>query len=357
MKEEPIAINLQLDAVTATDILIKVNGRKYKLVAVVEQETSHSSEVLATAEADSLMLKAYVYQLVNQLKLNGRNRTAETYRSALNSLLRFLNGGDISLGSLDVTLMQEYELYLKNRGLQSNSTSFYMRVMRTIYNRAVNDGLITDKHPFSKVYTGIGRTEKRAFPLDIIRQLHGVRQLSAHEAFARDIFLFSFYTRGMAFVDIAYLRPENIKNGVLTYRRHKTNQQISMRWEPQMQDIVDRNPSPNPYFLLPIIKRKNGHERSQYRECQRKVNCMLHQIEQKLELPTNLTFYVARHSWASIARSMDVPINLISAGMGHSSERTTQIYLKSLDYNRLDSMNADIIRAVEKPLNPLDEAE
>jgi len=348
MKEEPIAINLQLDTVAATDILIKVNGRKYRLVAVVEQETTHSSEVFAAAEADSLMLNAYVNQLVNQLRQNGRNRTAETYRCALNSLLRFLPASDIELSRIDAPLMHDYERYLQNRGLQSNSSSFYMRVLRTIYNHAVSDGLIADKHPFAKVYTGIGRTEKRAMPIDIIQQLRNLTHLSIHEAFARDIFLFSFYTRGMAFIDIAYLSPENIQNGILTYRRHKTGQQISMRWEPQMQEIVECNPTVDSHFLLPIIKRKNGHERSQYRECQRVVNSMLHQLERKLELGTKLTFYVARHSWASIARSMNMPLNLISASMGHTSERTTQIYLKSLDNDRLDTMSANIIKAVEE---------
>ena len=128
MKEEPIAINLQLDTVAATDILIKVNGRKYRLVAVVEQEATHSSEVLAAAETNSLMLNAYVYQFVNQLRQNGRNRTAETYRCALNSLLRFLPVSDIELSRIDAPLMHDYERYLQNRGLQSNSSSLIRRL-------------------------------------------------------------------------------------------------------------------------------------------------------------------------------------------------------------------------------------
>lgn len=312
----------------------------------MEEQAVEKTTLLSQHNPDR-HLKSYVCQLVEELRASGRRRTAETYRSAQNSLQRYLARNDILLSDIDVTLMCNYERYLRTQGISSNSTSFYLRVLRTIYNRAVTEGLVIDKKPFSRVYTGIGKTNKRAFPLQVIRKICELKNLSPSQAFARDIFLFSFYTRGMAFVDIAYLSPRNIRHGMLTYRRHKTGQELTMRWEPQMQEIVDRNPSPNPNYLLPIIKRSNGCERSQYRECQRVVNCMLHDIECLLQLTNKLTFYCARHSWASIAHSMNIPLNIISEGMGHTSERTTLIYLKTLDYNRIDSLNASIIRAVD----------
>ena len=326
-------------------MILSINGINYKLVPVEEQAVEKTT--LLSQHNPDRHLKSYVCQLVEELRASGRRRTAETYRSAQNSLQRYLARNDILLSDIDVTLMCNYERYLRTQGISSNSTSFYLRVLRTIYNRAVTEGLVIDKKPFSRVYTGIGKTNKRAFPLQVIRKICELKNLSPSQAFARDIFLFSFYTRGMAFVDIAYLSPRNIRHGMLTYRRHKTGQELTMRWEPQMQEIVDRNPSPNPNYLLPIIKRSNGCERSQYRECQRVVNCMLHDIECLLQLTNKLTFYCARHSWASIAHSMNIPLNIISEGMGHTSERTTLIYLKTLDYNRIDSLNASIIRAVD----------
>ena len=326
-------------------MILSINGINYKLVPMEEQAVEKTT--LLSQHNPDRHLKSYVCQLVEELRASGRRRTAETYRSAQNSLLRYLARNDILLSDIDVTLMCNYERYLRTQGVSSNSASFYLRVLRTIYNRAVTEGLVIDKKPFSRVYTGIGKTNKRAFPLQVIRKICELKNLSPSQDFARDIFLFSFYTRGMAFVDIAYLTPRNIRHGMLTYRRHKTGQELTMRWEPQMQEIVDRNPSPNPNYLLPIIKRSNGCERSQYRECQRVVNDMLHDIEKRLELTNKLTFYCARHSWASIAHSMNIPLNIISEGMGHTSERTTQIYLKSLDHNRIDSLNASIIRAVD----------
>lgn len=348
MEQKTVAIDLQLGTMAADNVTVKVNGKLYRLVPAEETGRIDTTNKHAVQSDGIQMLKPFVNKLVNELLRHGRKRTAETYRTAMNSLSRFLNGCDIDMTLITPTFMQEYERYLQDHGLLRNSSSFYLRVLRTIYNRAVTDGIIIDRQPFHRVYTGNAQTEKRAVPLQIIQEIHHLEGLSQMQGFARDLFMFSFFTRGMAFVDIASLKPNNIRAGQLTYRRQKTGQQITMRWEPQMQEIINNHPSANPDYLFPIIKHSNGHERSQYRNCQRMVNCMLHEIGHQLNLHTHLTFYVARHSWASIARTMDVPLNVISQGMGHTSERTTQIYLKSLDYNRIDIMNANIIKAVEK---------
>ena len=110
-----------------------------------------------------------------------------------------------------------------------------------------------------------------------------------------------------------------------------------------MQEIVDAHPSVHDEYLLPIIKRSNGKERNQYRGKQSEVNRQLGQIGREIGLSSNLTMYVARHSWASIAASMDVPIDVISKGMGHTSEKTTRIYLRSLEWSKIDEVNCLII--------------
>lgn len=337
MSTQPLEININMAGVEKIHICL--NGREYTLTPVTENE-------VATTQIQSQSLRDYVSQLSGKLKQEGRLRTAETYRCALNALMRFVRKEDISISQIDSALMNSYEHSMKERGLTSNTTSFYMRVLRTIYNRAVDDGLTPDLKPFAHVYTGIAKTIKRAIPLSAIQRLQQLDNLTPHEALARDLFLFSFYTRGMSFIDIAYLRPDNIKQGILTYQRHKTHQQLSMRWEQPMQDIVNRHLHPTGEYLLPIIKRSNGRERGQYRQCQRVVNAVLKDVGRKADITLPLSMYVARHSWASIARSMDVPVSIISDGMGHNSERTTQIYLTSLDSNRLDTVNSDIIHAV-----------
>lgn len=350
MKEktpQTVTVELLMDSSLCQKMVVRINGQEYKLVPMPSAALSfQNAQQENTKKPPSLV--AFVNEVQREMTEKKQKRSAEIYRSALNSFVRFLPEDDIGLERIDAELVTEYEQFLKERGISYNSSSFYMRVLRGIYNRAIIKGLITDKKPFSRVYTGIAKTHKRAIPLDVIREMRNLSDLTKNEAFSRDIFLFSFYTRGMSFVDIAYLTPQNIHHGMLTYRRKKTGQTLTMRWEPQMQDIVNRNPTDNPDYLLPIIKRSNGHERNQYRSCQRIVNEGLHAIGQKLQLNSVLTMYVARHSWASIAHSMDVPLNIISEGMGHDSEKTTQIYLKSLDVSSIDRMNADIIRAISE---------
>ena len=239
------------------------------------------------------------------------------------------------------------EMYLKNEGIKMNTISFYMRVMRAVYNRAVNDGLATEKQPFRNVYTGIDKTEKRAIPLQTIKAIKELYMPSRALHFARDMFLFSFYTRGMSFIDMAYLKKTDLSNGILTYKRRKTKQQLSIKWEKCMQEIVNKWPSYNDY-LLPIITIPGKEERMQYKSCQKNVNMQLDKISKMLKMRKGITMYVARHSWASIAKNMNIPIGVISDSMGHTSLKTTQIYLSAIDMDVINKANLKILNKIEK---------
>ena len=160
------------------------------------------------------------------------------------------------LEDIDSDLMMMYEAFLHNRGLTKNSTSFYMRILRAVYNRAVEKDLTINRNPFKYVYTGIDKTIKRAIPLKAIKQIKNLDlSLQPLLDFARDMFLFSFYTRGMSFIDMAYLKKKDLSNGILSYRRRKTGQQLFIRWEKCMQEIVEKYDTDyySPY-LLPILK-------------------------------------------------------------------------------------------------------
>ena len=115
--------------------------------------------------------------------------------------------------------------------------------------------------------------------------------------------------------------------------------------EPIMQEIVDRYPSAND-FLFPIIKDEGKKARSQYRNMLCKVNKQLVEIGNLIHTDVKLTMYVARHSWASIALKLNIPVELISRGMGHDSEKTTRIYLKSLYNSQLDEANRQVMEAL-----------
>ena len=286
----------------------------------------------------------FMEEVILQLKRLGKERTAENYTTALNSFKRFRNGNDIMLNEIVSDLMTEYEAYLKSHGVAMNTVSFYNRILRAVYNRAVEKEITVQRYPFKHVYTGIDKTVKRAVPLKIIKRIKELDlSLKSSLDFARDMFLFSFYTRGMSFIDMAYLRKKDLQNGILSYRRRKTGQQLFIKWEKSMQEIIDKYPANENGYLLPIIK-TDRNERLQYRNALRLVNNKLKEISVSIGLQVRLTMYVSRHSWASIARNQNIPLSVISAGMGHDSENTTQIYLTSLDNSTIDKANDLILK-------------
>ena len=296
-------------------------------------------------QANEQSLFNFMQGAIALLQQMGKQRTSETYRCTLKSFMQFRENKDILLADIDSDLILMYEAYLRGRGLTKNSTSFYMRILRAVYNRAVEKDLITNRNPFKHVYTGIDKTVKRAIPLKAIKQIKNLDlSLQPSLDFARDMFLFSFYTRGMSFIDMAYLKRKDLANGILSYRRRKTGQQLFIRWEKCMQEIVEKYENPQSEFLLPIIRRADKENRLQYQSALRFVNNYLKSIAALLDVGIAISMYTARHSWASIAKSKNIPISVISEGMGHDSEMTTQIYLASLDNTIVDRANAQILK-------------
>lgn len=289
----------------------------------------------------------YARRLIGDLEHIGKSRMAERYTTVLNSFVRFHGGYDLLCGEIDSKLIVEYESYLKETGICPNSTSFYMRNLRAIYNRAVEEALTGQHNPFKHVYTGVDKTVKRAVPLKIIRRIRDADlTLAPTMDYARDLFMFSFYTRGMSFVDMAYLKKKDLQNGILSYRRQKTGQQLFIRWEEPMQEIADKYDTSGTPYLLPIIKDTEADTYRQYRSAAHLVNDKLKKLGDSLGLCIPLTTYVARHAWASIARSKNIPLSTISEAMGHDSEQTTRIYLASLDTSVVDKANSLILKSL-----------
>lgn len=290
---------------------------------------------------------SFACEIIRQMKQIGKPRTAERYTTVMNSFRRFRGENDIPLDEVDSDLMVRYENFLKEAGACPNTTSYYMRGLRAIYNRAVEKELTIQRSPFKYVYTGIDKTIKRAVPLNIIRQIRDLDlTLSPATEFARDIFMFSFYTRGMSFIDMAFLKKKDLRNGILSYRRQKTGQRLSIKWEKPMQEIIDKYDIGDTPYLLPIIKNMDVDARRQYKSTAHLVNDKLRRLGEKLGLAIPLTTYVARHGWASIARSKNIPLAIISEAMGHDSEKTTRIYLASLDTSAVDKANRQILKAL-----------
>lgn len=288
--------------------------------------------------------------LVDELKNDDRWGNARNLQRALNSFSGFLGGLDIPFKQVDEKLIMEYEQWLRARKVSKNSSSFYMRTLRSAYNKVINTKQLEQTYPFRNVYTGVERTRKRAVREDIMVRLQKLDLTrSAPLAFSRDLFIFSYCTRGMAFVDIAYLKKEDINGGMLSYIRHKTGQRLTVRIEPLIEEIIKRyEPSVrNSPYIFPIITSNDPEEAfRQYQTALGYHNRKLKKLGKLTEENLHLSSYTARHSWATVARNHNVPLSVISAGMGHTSEKTTLIYLESVENLLIDKANEDILKAL-----------
>lgn len=311
-----------------------------------------ADEVVATYQLpddDDHHLRVFSHKLAEHLKRTGKHRLAETYTSSVNSFLRFRREqGDIRLDEIDEDLIKEYEHYLlEDCGLCRNTSSFYNRNLRAIYNRAVKKKLTIDRHPFAEVYTGVDKTAKRAIPIQTVKEIKDLDlSKDAEMAFVRDLYLMSFDLRGISFVDLALLETSQLKNGYLIYARQKTRQKLEIKWEKQMQEIVDRHHVKGSRYLLPILSEERGDIRRQYLNALHRMNVLLKKIGRLVNCPIPLTTYTARHCWASAAYRLNIPTPSISQALGHDSEKTTRIYLDSLDNQVIDDANLTVMRAV-----------
>lgn len=316
------------------------NGEYFSVDEIIREYYAQTSNKTSVFE--------YIKIQIERLKNSRKDRTSETYRQMLSSFMKFRNGEDLSFDMMDDTLICQYESYMRISNLCRNTTSFYLRILRSVYNRAVDDELTKQNNPFKRVYTGVDKTSKRAISLKEIKKIKDLDLSNAPTLdFARDMFMFSFYMRGMSFIDIAYLKKKNISNGFVVYNRRKTGQQLVVKWEKDMENIVSKHYNRNSDFLLPIITMQDGTERKQYLNKMLLVNRHLKEIAELAGVSIPLTMYVARHSWASIAQSKNIPMKAISLGMGHDNEETTRIYLASIQTNIIDNANSKILSLLD----------
>lgn len=314
------------------------NGLSYTADDVIDEFNRYASEYSLFNFMETIIIK---------LKQNGKTRTSETYSITLNSFKKFRQGEDIMLDCLTSEIMEAYEAWHKQRGVAPNTISFYTRILRAAYNRAVEEDIIENRNPFRHVYTGVDKTVKRALPIAIIKKIKTLDlELIPALDFARDMFMMSFMLRGMSFIDMAYLKKTDLKNGYVTYRRRKTGQQLTIEWTKEMQMLLDKYPENDSDYLLPIIRNAGTNERYTYRNVGYNINHNLKTIAKKVGITIPLTLYVARHSWASAAKAKGIPLSVISEGMGHDSEATTQIYLASLDTSVVDKANSLILKSL-----------
>lgn len=323
---------LEVDMDRLERIITRLGRKEYYTVKEVAEEFA--------GNRNRYMLFPFMQKRITEIEAEGRHRTAQTYQGTLRVFTEFREGRDVDLERIDRDMMVDFENHLLSRGLCRNTTSFYMRILRATYRRAVKLRLCEDKQPFREVYMGVDKTVKRAVTENVIEKMIAYHPKTKELEFARDMFLFSFYCRGMAFVDLFNLKKSDISGGKLNYYRSKTKQYLTIRIEECMKAIISSYPSDNErLFPFRESKSKCGkHTAALWR-----FNKQLKDISEVLRLKTPLTSYVSRHSWASIAKNKGVATAVISECLGHSNEQTTRIYLASFAQSHLDRANRVVL--------------
>jgi len=320
-------------------------------------------------------LLRFVNRLSRDMTRLGQERTARGYETTVRRLIAFTGDENMHLRQITPLLIRRFEYSLREEGKALNTVSFYMRNLRAIYNKAIKDGKLEASavNPFEEVYTGIEVTKKRALSIDEMTMLQNWKPLSvdsgkltvASEKKQRDVgfnkglqkaqqlFLFGFHARGMSFVDMAFLKKSDIREGVITYRRKKTGQLLEIKINTEMNQIIRyfKEETTNSLYVFPLIHTPGENERLQYESALRTQNNRLKRLAINCQLSTvhcQLSSHVARHTWATIAKQQQVPLVVISEGLGHTSEKTTVIYLASFDREVLDRAALKVSRAIKK---------
>lgn len=253
---------------------------------------------------------AYTNSRVEKLRDEGRYDAAIKLKKYLRKFITYLGKDEVPFKDFDALLMRNYHTWLKNQELGRNTISLYIRNLKRVYKLAVNDGLAADVNPFEGMDVSY-RVKKYRYglTLDEVKRLRDLDLSSESEMtlFARDIFLFTVYTKGMRSDDIFRLTRKNIKDGRLTYHQHVTGKEISMPWEPAMQEIADRYKRKGSTLLFPVITAKSPREQwIQYDGLLHRINYNLKKLGEKIGLAYPLNLTVARHSWDSMTKSVSI---------------------------------------------------
>lgn len=293
------------------------------------------------------MVLAFGEEMISQLEEAKKFGNARVYDTMLRSVRNFVKGRDFPMKQITFAWLKKYETWYLSKGNSSNGLSVNMRTLRALYNRAIKEKLISkDYYPFTDYRIKGESTRKRAIAGADLELIKKFQPKTERQERAKDYFLLSFYLMGASFVDLAFLKVKNITGGRLEYKRQKTGRLHSIPISAPLQAILDKylEGKRKEDFILNVIKSDDPKKQTvNVRNELRRFNRSLKEIGELCGIEAALTSYVARHSYATIAKYKGVPTAVISEALGHSSEEVTQVYLDSFDKEVLDKYHTMII--------------
>lgn len=297
-------------------------------------------------------LTDFMNEVIKELQEEGRFSTARLYKYALRAITGFVGGGEIYFGALTRRWLKRFQRHLEDIQRSYNTISTYIRILRAVYNRAVDRGLIAGEYRlFAGLKTGVSSQHKLALTAKQMNMLLSEEHRSTFSnemCKSQDYLSLMLLLQGMPFVDLAHLRKCDLNGELLICRRRKTDVELCVKVTPEAMTLINRyrNNDPTSPFLLNILSGKLDNEAAYYEYCDK-----LRTLNQHLSLLPRLcglehvkvSSYTARHTWATLAKYCQVPEEVISEVLGHSSLDVTRAYLKSFESNELAKANRIII--------------
>lgn len=361
---------IQKKKAEALDEILKLENSKKDTFRTIEQVRKQ----VAPDKASSSFYD-YANTLVKNLIASDRIGTARSYIGVINALKTFNNGKpfdknkggnpkkssnakysaqfkdinyrDLHFEEISYEFLRKLENHHLSSGNGYNGLAVYMRTIRSIYNQGIKEGKIERIHyPFNEYKIKTKPTQKRALELEYLKRIVALELNPGHVCFdARNYFLASYLMYGMNFADMARLEKKDIVQGRVQYRRSKTGKLYDIKVTENLDKILSfyMEQKNDCVYVFPIIKHDKEMDIEKDIQSARKVfNKNLKTIAGITGIEQNLTSYVSRHSFATHALYTNIPVNAISAMLGHSSIKTTEIYLKNLPTNVLDEYNKKI---------------
>ncbi len=286
--------------------------------------------------------------LIDRKMKANKGGTAKWYREGVNAFIKFNKDKDIRLNEISITFLTNFKIEHESLGNSNNTISSYMRAVRAIYNKAVDeDEFLPVKNPFARFkIPRTTRTKKKAIAKDLFLN---IRNLPYKEEsilwHAKNYVLIMFYCRGMNFVDLAQLKIDNIVADRMFYGRSKTGDPFSLKITLELNKILQHyiKGKEKGDYLFPVNYDGSSENYLKYQGLRRNVNKLLKIIAKDVGIESKFSTYSIRHTWATTAKKMGVSTEIIGEALGHSSVRTTEIYLKDFDNKVLDDVNKLVI--------------
>ena len=322
------------------------NGIFFTLTDLISKIKTTSGQKL------TLTYTKFHERVIEDLNKADKIGTAKVEKDTLNSLQRFFNKKEIGFNEIDYSALKKFETYCVARGNKQSSVAIRMRTLRSVFNQAIKSQIVTEKqYPFKQYkISQLKESGKKEYLNE--GEIELLKTYDAKEekyAFAKDMFLFSYYSRGINFLDLIKLEKSNLNGERISYIRSKTGVSVSFKMNEYTCDILEKYGSTeDSKYLFNILNTENPTQ--VYLKNRSKkvltyyVNQQLKEIMKELEINKNISYYCARHSFATVLKFNNISIETIREALGQKDIKSTMSYLNTLPDNKLDKIIVDVLK-------------